>query len=162
MDKTIDSDPLIALRAHCIQALIAVTWRDNKWSCPYSNALALLQRQLGASLAEIEGWFDRDDYLQLAVAANLLNHALPLLRQLETDSDIISLKVEVKVILDTICGDRELDASDASDDLRARFADGAEVMKVFNTQDVPRGSRRRAAFDVNGPWTKVFTPVEVE
>ena len=47
-------------------------------------------------------------------------------------------------------------------ELRARFADGAEVMKVFNIQDVAGRSRRRAAFDLNGPWTKIFTPVDID
>ncbi|KAH9957142.1 hypothetical protein BC827DRAFT_722637 [Russula dissimulans] len=161
-NMTTDPDPLIALRAHCIQALIAVMRRDGRWLCPHSEASALLQRQLAASSTDIERWYHRAGYLQVAVAANLLNHALPLLRQLETGPDM-SLKVEVKAILDTICGDHALDTSDVPEDLRARFADGAEVMKVFEIQDVPRGSRRRAAFDVKGPWMRVFTPVgEVE
>jgi len=156
---TTDPDPLVALRAHCIQALIAVMRRDGRWICPQPEALALLQRQLGASFADIERWYHRAGYLQLAVAANLLNHALPLLRQLETGPDM-SLKIEVKAILDTICSDHALDTSNVPEDLRARFADGAEVMKVF---DFSRGSRRRAAFDVKGPWMRVFTPVtEVE
>jgi len=161
-NMTTDSDPLVALRAHCIQALIAVMRRDGRWLCPHSEASALLQRQLSASSADIERWHHRAGYLRLAVAANLLNQALPLLRQLETGPDM-SLKVDVKAILDTICGNHPLNTSDVPGDIRARFADGAEVMRVFKVQDVPQGSRRRAAFDVNGPWKRVFTPVaEVE
>ncbi|KAI9511939.1 hypothetical protein F5148DRAFT_184342 [Russula earlei] len=160
-NMTTDLDPLIAIRAHCIQALISVMRRDGRWLCPHSDASALLQRQLGATSADVERWYHRGGHLHLAVAANLLNHALPLLRQLETGPDM-SVKVEVKAILNTICGHRELHTSDVPDDLRARFADGSEVMKVFDIQGVPRGSRQHAALDVNGPWTRIFTPVGLE
>lgn len=158
-NMTTDLNPLTALRAHCIQALLAVMRRYDRWQCPVSEASPLLQRQLGTSAADVERYHN-GDHLQLAVAANLLFNALPLLRQLdkfETGSDM-SLKIEIKAILDTIC--RGLDTSDVPDDLRARFVDGNEVMKVFSVRDVPRSSRRRAAFDVHGPWTKIFTPVE--
>jgi len=160
---TRDLDPLIALRAHCVQALIAVMWRNGRWQCPENEAFALLQRQLGVFPADVERWYSKGNHLQLAVAANLLSHALPLLRtleRLETGPEDTSLKTELKGVLDTIC--RELDTSGVPVDLQARFANGADVMNVFLGQDVSRGSRQRTSFDVSGPWTKVFTPVEVE
>ncbi|KAI0298061.1 hypothetical protein B0F90DRAFT_1736076 [Multifurca ochricompacta] len=137
-NMTTDSNPLTALRAHCIQALTAIMRRYGRWHCSASEASALLQRQLGVSSTVIEKYL-QGDRLQLAVAANLLS------------------KVELKAILDTMC--RGLDASDIPEDLRARFVDAVEVMKVFYVQDVPRNPRRRrrAAFDMNGPWTKIFT-----
>jgi len=159
-NMTRDLDPLIALRAHCVQALVAVMWRNGRWQCPLNEAFALLQRQLGVFPADVERWYSKGNHLQLAVAANLLSHALPLLRKLErleTGPEDTSLKTELKGVLDTIC--RELDTSVVPVDLQARFAKGAEVMKVFLGQDVSRGSRQRTSFDVSGPWTKVFTPV---
>ena len=158
-----DLDPFIALRAHCIQALMAVMWSKGRWQCVPSEATSLLQRQLGASSVDIDRWWHTNgDQLQLAVAANLLTNSLPLLRKLdklETGGDSM-LKIELKAILDTICG--ELDASDVPHELRARFPDGADVMKLFNIRDVAGRSRRRAAFDLNGPWTKIFTSVDID
>jgi len=162
-NMTTELDPFIALRAHCIQALMAVMWSKGRWQCAPSEAISLLQRQLGASSVDIDRWWHTNgDQLQLAVAANLLTNSLPLLHKLdklETGGDTM-LKIELKAILDTICG--ELDASDVPHELRARFADGAEVMKVFNIRDVAGRSRRRAAFDLNGPWTKIFIPVDID
>ncbi len=162
-NMTTDLDPFIALRAHCIQALMAVMWSRGRWQCVRAEAALILQRQLGASSVDIDRWWHTGgDQLQLAVAANLLANSLPLLHKLdkpETGADTM-LKIELKAILDTICG--ELDASEVPHELRARFADGAEVMKVFNIQDVAGRSRRRAAFDLNGPWTKIFTPVDID
>ncbi|KAI9511931.1 hypothetical protein F5148DRAFT_1167603 [Russula earlei] len=159
---TTDFDPLIALRAHCVQALLAVMWRNGRWQCSLLEASSLLQRQLGVFSADVERWYQNKDHLQLAVAANLLSNALSLLRKLEKleIGPDVSLKVEVKGILDTICG--ELNASDVPEDLRARFAKGFDVMAVFLRQDVPRGSSQRTTIDVSGPWTKIFTPVEIE
>jgi hypothetical protein len=160
---TTDLDPFIALRAHCVQALMAVMWSRGRWQCAPAEAVSLLQRQLGASSVDIDRWWHTSgEQLQLAVAANLLANSLPLLHKLdklETGGDTM-LKIELKAILDTICG--ELDASEVLHELRARFADGAEVMKVFNIQDVAGRSRRRAAFDLNGPLTKIFTPVNID
>jgi len=158
-----DLDPFIALRAHCIQALMAVMWSKGRWQCAPSEAASLLQRQLGAASVDIDRWWHTNgDQLQIAVAANLLTNSLPLLHKLdklETGGDTM-LKIELKAILDTIC--RELDASDVPHELQARFADGAQVMKVFNIRDVAGRSHRRAAFDLNGPWTKIFTPVDID
>jgi hypothetical protein len=151
-NMTTDVNPLTALRAHCIQALMAVMRSYGRWRCPPSEASTLLQRQLSASASDIER-YRRGDHLRLAVAANLLSNALPLLRMLEMGPDT-SLRVELKAILDTIC--RGLDASDVPDDIRARFVDGAEVVEVFSIEGEPRGSRRRIAFGVNGPWTKIL------
>jgi hypothetical protein len=153
---TTDPNPRTALRAHCIQALIAVMRRYGRWQCPASDASALLQRQLCASHpADVERYYT-GDRLQLAVAADLLSNALPLLRKLNalepepgTDASLEMVKIELKEVLDAMCCG--LDASDLPDDLRARFADGAEVVRVFGTA---------AALDVNGPWTKIFRPVE--
>ena len=162
-NMTTDLDPFMAIRAHCIQALMAIMWRKGRWQCDSAEAAALLQRQLGASSVDIDRWWNASgDQLQLAVAANLLSNSLPLLHKLDkvgTSADA-SLKIELKAILDTVC--RELDASDVPHELRARFADGAEVMKVFNIQEVTRHSHRHGAFDLNGPWTKIFTPVDID
>jgi hypothetical protein len=147
---TTDSDPFIALRAHCIQALMAVMWSKGEWQCAPSEAASLLQIQLHAFSADIDRWWHTNgNQLQLAVAANLLTKSLELLDKLETGGD--TMKIELKTILDTICG--ELDASELSDELRARFADRAKVMEVFNSGDVAGGS--------NGPWTKIFKPVGI-
>jgi hypothetical protein len=158
-----DLDPFIALRAHCIQALMAVMWNKGRWQCAPSEAGSLLQRQLGAASVDIDRWWQTNgDQLQIAVAANLLTNSLPLLQKLdklETGGDTM-LKIELKAILDTICGD--LDVSDVPHELQARFADGAQVMKLFNIRDVAGRSHRRAAFDLNGPWTKIFTPVDID
>lgn len=156
--STDDSNPLTAIRAHCVQALIAAMWKNGRWQCFPSEASSLLQLQLGEPSVIIDRWYETEGHLQLAVAANLLSNVIPLLRKLETGPDI-SLKIDVKAILDTICG--ELVTSDVPDDLRSRFANGSEVMEVFNIQDLPRSFRRRAAVDTNGPWTKIFTPVDM-
>jgi hypothetical protein len=157
-NMTMDLDPFVALRAHCIQALMAVMWKKGKWHCAPPEATALLQRQLGASSFDINRWHTSGDQLQLAVAANLLTNSLPLLQELETGADT-TLKIELKAILDTICG--ELDASDVPHELQTRFAKGAEVMNVFNIQDVGHHSPGRVSFDLDGPWTKIFTPVDI-
>ena len=163
-NMTTELDPFMAVRAHCIQALMAAMWRRGRWQCDEAEAAALLQRQLGASSVDVERWSNADgpsDQLQLAVAANLLSQSLPLLHKLEKhgSSADTSLKIELKAILDTIC--RELDASDVPHELRARFVAGAEVMKVFNIQEVSGRSHRHGTFDLNGPWTKIFTPVDI-
>jgi hypothetical protein len=149
-NMTTDSDPFIALRAHCIQALMAVMWSKGEWQCAPSEAASLLQIQLHAFSADIDRWWHTNgNQLQLAVAANLLTKSLELLDKLETGGD--TMKIELKTILDTICD--KLDASDLPDELRARFADRAKVMEVFNIRDVAGGS--------NGPWTKIFKPVGI-
>lgn len=155
---TDDPNPLTAIRAHCIQALIAAMWKNGRWQCLPSEASSLLQLQLGAPSVVIERWSEREGHLQLAVAANLLANVIPLLRKIETGSDI-SFKIDIKAILDTICG--ELVASDVPDDLRSRFSNGSEVMEVFNIQNLPLSFRRRAAIDTHGPWTKIFSPVDI-
>ena len=97
------------------------------------------------------------NHLPLAVAANLLSNALRLLPQItsETGPD---MALRLKAILDMICDG--LDASDIPDDLRARFVDRAEVMKVYGpVQDSLGGPYDISAFDVDGPWTKVWTPI---
>jgi hypothetical protein len=152
-----DPDPVTAIRAHCVQALIAAMWVNGKWQCPPSEAYSLLQRQLGVPSVVIDRWREGEGHhLQLAVAANLLSHVLPLLRRLDTGPDI-AFKIDVKAILDLICG--ELVETDVPDDLRARFPNGSEVMEVFNIEDLPQSFRQRAAIDPHGPWTKIFTPV---
>jgi hypothetical protein len=153
-----DSDPFmalrIALRAHCIQALMAVMWKKDGWQCDLYEAAEFLQRQLGASFDDIDKWGASGDQLQLAVAANLLSNSLPLLYELDgLELDELrtaaktTLKVDLKAILDGIC--RELDASYVPPELQARFANGTDVMKAFG----------RATFDLNGPWRKIFNPV---
>ena len=153
-----DSNPVIAIRAHCIQALVAAMWRNGRWQCSESEASSLLQLQLGAPSIVVDRWRKGEGHLQLAVAANLLSKVLPLLRQLEAGPDT-TLKVDIKSLLDMICG--ELVTSEVPDDLRARFARGPEVMEVFDLQHLPRSFRRLAAIDTHGPWTKIFTPVEI-
>jgi hypothetical protein len=133
-------------------------WKNGRWQCLPSEASSLLQLQLGAPSVVIERWSEREGHLQLAVAANLLANVIPLLRKIETGSDI-SFKIDIKAILDTICG--ELVASDVPDDLRSRFSNGSEVMEVFNIQNLPLSFRRRAAIDTHGPWTKIFSPVDI-
>jgi len=157
---TDDPDPLTAIRAHCVQALIAAMWKNGRWQCLPSEASSLLQHQLDAPSVVIDRWDEGEGHLQLAVAANMLSKVLPLLRNLETGPDILlSLKVDIKAILDMICDG--LVTSDVPDDLRSRFASGSEVMKVFNIQGLPRSLRHRAAVDTYGPWTKIFTPVDI-
>ena len=157
-NMTTDSDPFMAVRAHCVEALMAVMWKRGKWECTQAEATTHLDRQLGASSVDIERWNTSGDQLQLAVAANLLSKSLPLLNKLETGVDT-TVKIELKEILDTIC--LELDASDVPHELRARFVDSAEVMRVFNVQDVVDHSRGRAAFDFNGPWAKLFKETNI-
>lgn len=157
-NMTTNPDPVIALRAHCVQALVVIMRRYGRWHCHKSEWSALLQRQLEASAHVVERFLHRD-YLQLAVAANLLSNALPLLRKIEAQGGpSTSLKVEVKAILDSIC-DR-LDASDVPEELRSRFVNSAEVWNVFHVHDPASrtGGRRRhrTAFDMDGPWSKVF------
>ena len=147
-DMTTDLDHFIAFHAHCIQALMAIMWIKGRWQD--SEATSLLQRQLGVSV-DIDRWrhSSRGDQLQLAVAANLLTNSLPLLHKLdevETGTDA-TLKMRLKAILDTICG--ELDASEVPHGLRALFADGAEVMKVFGIQDA-------------AAWSKIFTHIHTD
>jgi len=154
-----DSDPLTAIRAHCVQALIASMWKNDRWECLESEASSLLQLQLGAPPFVINSWDAREGHLQLAVAANLLSKVIPLLRTLEARLDILlPLKVDIKAILDMMCDG--LDTSDVPDDLRSRFANRSDVMQVFNIQDLPRSLRHRAGVDTYGPWTKIFTPVD--
>ena len=145
-DKSADSDSLIALRAHFIQALMAVTWKENKWQCASHEATMHLMRQLGASSVDIERWNTSGDQLKLAVAANLLSKSLPLLRKLETGPHV-KLRIELKEILNKICYD--LDGSDVPGELRARFVDRAKVERVFPQETF------------NGPWTKVFNPPSI-
>jgi hypothetical protein len=152
-----DPNPLVAIRSHCVQALIAAMWKNGRWQCSPSEASSLLQLQLGAPSVVIDRWCEREGHLQLAVAANLLSKVIPLLRKIEPSPDI---KIDIKAILDTICG--ELVTSDVPDDLRSRFSNGAEVMEVFNIHNLPLSFRRRAAIDTHGPWTKIFTPVTVD
>ena len=155
-----DSDPLTAIRAHCVQALIAAMWKNGRWECLPSEASSLLQLQLGAPSVVIDSWGEREGHLQLAVAANLLSKVIPLLRKLETRPDILlSLKVDIKAILDMICDG--LVTSDVPDDLRSRFPNRSEVMRVFNIEDLPRFLRHRAAVDTYGPWTKIFTSIDI-
>ena len=151
-NMTADPDPLTALRAHCVQALIGIMWRCGRWDCPKSEWTALLQRQLNVQPHVVEQFLDRD-YLQLAVAANLLKSALPLLSKIETASGPAKsepLKAEVKTILDSICV--KLDVSDLPEELRERFVDPAEVSAVFRVRD--HASRARNGH--NWPWSKVF------
>ena len=154
LDKKADSDSFIALRAHFIQALIAVMWEKNKRqfpshaepSQPTVSGTEFLRRQLGTSGDVIDRWSASGDQLQLAVAANLLTGSLPLLRELEAGAHAktAKLRIELKEILDAICHD--LDQSDVPHELRARFVDSTEVRRVFPP----------AFFDLNGSWTKVI------
>jgi hypothetical protein len=147
-----DSDSFVGLRAHCIQALMAVMWSKGEWQCAPSEATSLLQIQLHAFSADIDRWWHTNgNQLQLAVAANLLTNSLELLEKPKTGGD--EMKIKLRKILDTMCA--ELDASDLPHELRARFANRAKVMEVFNSiRDVAGGS--------NGPWTKIFKPVGID
>ena len=136
-----------AVRAHCIQALMAVMWKKGWWQCASPKATELLKRQLDVPSLDVE-WLTNEDQLQLAVAANLLSKSLPLLDGQGTSADT-NLKIKLNEILDSIC--RKLDVSDVPSELQDRFVDGAEVMKVFNIQDVD-ASFGRAAF---GPCAKI-------
>ena len=145
-----DPDAFIALRAHCIQALMAAMWVKGEWQCVRSEAESLLQGQLHAFSTDIDRWWHTNgNQLQLAVAANLLTNSLELLDKLKTGGD--TMKIEVKTILDMMCA--ELDASDLPRELRARFANHGNVMEVFNIRDVAGGS--------NGPWMKIIKPVGI-
>ena len=131
-----DPDPDIAIRAHCVQAQIAVMWETGKWQCAQSEAYSILQRQLSAPSAVIGRWRESEGHLELAVAANLLSHVLPLLPKLKTEPD--TFKADIKAILDLICGELvETVQTDVPDDLRARFPNGSEVREVFNIEDLP-------------------------
>ena len=145
-----DPDPVTAIRAHCVQALIAAMWVNGKWQCPASDVYPLLQRQLDVPWVVFDRWRQSEGHLQLAVAANLLSGVLPLLRQLETGPDI-SFKIDIKAILNLVCS--ELVETDVPDDLRARFSYRSEVMEAFNIDDPLR------SFDMHGPWSKIFAPV---
>ena len=150
---TKNSDQFIAVRAHCIEALMAVMWKKGRWQCisPKGRAKVteLLKCQLEVPSLDV-GWLTNGDQLQLAVAANLLSKLLDLLDRKGTDADT-TLKTKLKEILDSIC--RELDVSDVQPELQDRFADGARVMKVFNIQDVdPSFGRAASAF---GPCAKI-------
>ena len=146
-----DPDAFIALRAHCIQALMAAMWVKGEWQCVRSEAESLLQGQLHAFSTDIDRWLDTNgNHLQLAIAADLLTNSLELLNKPETGGD--ATKIEVKTILDMMCA--KLDASDLPPELRARFANRAKVVEVFNIPDV--------AVDSNEPWTKLFKPVGVD
>jgi Family of unknown function (DUF6535) len=157
-NMTTNSDPLIAFRAHCVQAMIAAMWCNGRCPCPEPEASTLLQHQLNASTAVLKVYLtdkNKRNHLQLAVAANLLSNALRLLPQIEPGPD---MPLRLKAILDMICDG--LDVSDIPDDLRARFVDRAEVMKVYGpVQDSLGGPYDISAFDVDGPWTKVWTPI---
>jgi hypothetical protein len=139
---------ITALRAHFIQALMAVMWRKNRWQCTPLVAAALLQRQLGAPFVDIDIWrVSGNHQLQLAVAANLLSNALPILHELAglRASADTALKNDLSVILDKICDN--LDASDVPHELQADFA---EIMNAFP----------RTTFDLKGSWKKVLFPVD--
>lgn len=159
-NMTADPNPLTAIRAHCVQALVAVMWKKGRWACSRDEASSLLQSQLCASPADIDEWYESEEgHLRLAVGAGLLSDVLPLLRKLDADTaggqhQHVSLKADIKDILDKICD--EVGASDVPDDLRARFASGSEVMEVFHIQR----PFRHSAINMHGPWTKIFNPVE--
>jgi Family of unknown function (DUF6535) len=156
VNSVTDLNPLIAFHAHCVQAIIAAMWCNERWHCPESEASSLLQRQLNVSPVDMRVYLTpKKDHLQLAVAANLLSNALPLLSQMEAGSDVLH-KIELNAIMNVICGD--LDVSDVPDDLKNRFVDRAEVMTAYDpVQDVARGfHHRHRAVDLDGAWTKVF------
>lgn len=144
---TANSDPLTALHAHCVQALIAVMRRHEQWDCPKSEWSAHLQQQLGTSAVVTERHLDSEaNHLQLAVAANLLTNAVRLLPKIETKNDPARcLKAEVREILDSICDG--LEALDVPEDLQFLLVNTAEVSAVFREGDLMTGS-----------WTKVFAP----
>jgi hypothetical protein len=156
-ERTADSDPVTALHAHCVQALLAVMRHHGRWNCHKKEWAAQLQRQLRTSADVIERHLDsKGNYLQLAIAANLLTNALPLLRDIEAkDSADPSIKEDVKMILDSIC--KGLDASDVPEDLQIRFVDGAQVSAVFRP-GLRGGGARRTPIEMTGDWTKVFVP----
>ena len=142
-DMTMDSDPSTAIRARCIQALMAVMWKKRIWECTstvtWPDAAELLRRQLElSSVNDIDQW--NTDQLRLAIAANLLSKSLPLLHKLELDVQT-TVKEELKWVLDTIC--RDLDTLDARD----RFVDRGKVTKAFQP----------ATVDPNASWMKIFT-----
>ncbi|KAF8267818.1 hypothetical protein EI94DRAFT_1261580 [Lactarius quietus] len=156
---TADSDPITALHAHCVQALIAVMRQHKRWDCSKAEWSAHLHRQLGTPVDVIERHLDsKADHLQLAVAANLLTHALPLLRDIEAKdghATSLKLKAEVKAIMDSICNG--MDASDVPEDLQIRFVDVKEVKEVFHVRQ-PGLRAYRHRIDMTGSWTNVFVP----
>jgi hypothetical protein len=154
---TADHRPLTAIRAHCVQALVAVMWRKGKWTCSRADASPLLQSQLGASSVDIDNWYEGEGHLELAVAACLLSNVLPLLRKPEADNEKgVALQAKIKDILDKICD--EVDTSNVPDNIRSRFANGSEVTEVFPIQ---HHFLRHSTNEMHGPWTKIFTPVEI-
>jgi hypothetical protein len=157
-NMTADRKPLTAIKAHCIQALVAVMWRKGKWTCSRADASRLLQSQLGASSVDIDNWYEGEGHLELAVVARLLSDVLPLLRKLETTNEKgVALKAKIKDILDKICD--EVDTSNVPDNIRSRFANGSEVAEVFPIQ---HHFLRHSTNEMHGPWTKIFTPVETK
>ena len=151
---TANSDPVTALRAYRVQALIAVMRLHGEWKHHKSEWATQLQSQLGTSADVIARHLDLEgNYLQLAIAANLLTKALPLLRKVKDKDGAI--KKDVKVILDSIC--KELDVSDVPQDLQIRFVDRTKVSEVFSPE-LRVGGARQTSIIMMGPWTKVFAP----
>ena len=152
LEASTHSDAFIALRSQCIQALMAVMWKEKKWHFASHESQheseTFLQLQLGPSPVDMEWSHISRDQLQLAVAANLLSKSLPLLRELETGIHK-TFRMELKAILDQIC--RHLDTSDVPPWLRARFVDRARVKKVFAPIHLDEPEP-----ELNWPWTNIF------
>lgn len=147
LEASTHSDAFIALRSQCIQALMAVMWKEELWQCVSHDPEDFLQRQLGASPVSTK-WSDISrNQLQFAVAANLLSKSLPLLRELEIGAHK-TLRMEIKAILDRICPKH---TSDLPDELRARFVDRAIVQKVFASIHPHEPER-----ELSGPWAIIF------
>jgi hypothetical protein len=125
-------------------------WENGEWQCSSSEAHSLLRHQLGAPSAVIERWRKSEGHLQLAVAANLLSHVLPLLRGLQTGLDISS---DVKGVLDLICG--KMVETDVPADLQMRFPNGSEVMEMFKfkVEDL--------SWPFFRPWMRISAPVRI-
>lgn len=156
-NMTTNSDPVKALRAYCVQALIAVMQQHGEWKCHKSAWATQLQRQLGTSPDVIARHLDLEGkHLPLAIAVNLLTKALPLLHTIEAKGGAVpSIKKDVREILNSICNG--LDTSDVPEDLQIRFVDPAMVSAVFSP-GLRSGGARRASVVMTGPWTKVFAP----
>ena len=155
LEASKNSDAFIALRSQCIQAIMAVMWKEGKWQCvshpPGSHHPEdYLRLQLGASPVNSEWSHISRDQLQFAVAANLLSKSLPLLRELEIGAHR-TFRKELKAILDQIC--RNLDKFDVPPELRDRLVDKATVKKVFASNHPDKPDREP---ELNGHWTIIF------
>ncbi|KAI0260445.1 hypothetical protein BC834DRAFT_900700 [Gloeopeniophorella convolvens] len=164
---TAHDDPETALRAHCVQALLAAARQNGQWHCPDDEAAALLQRQLGASPALL-GRFaaDRPGGTQLAIAARLLGAALPLLERLSKHEGmsgrVVRLRDDLRDVVNALC--LGLSAQGAPKELQARLVGEMDVLSALWYRGDPIDSthlRRHYALDLEGPWRAVMVDQNV-